>query len=73
MTKVSCSTLEYYHRNNLSSTNLISREDGTIIDADEYLPYGLDRSDNNLFKVFDAVDIFGFFNFLYNPVVIIDA
>lgn len=48
--KVTDTDLEFYHKDHLGSTNAISREDGTIIDAGEYLPYGLDRSENDLLQ-----------------------
>ena len=48
--KITDATLEYFHKDHLGSTNAISREDGTIIDEGEYLPYGLDRSSNALLQ-----------------------
>jgi len=48
--KITDTTLEYFHKDHLGSTNAISREDGTIIDEGEYLPYGLDRSSNALLQ-----------------------
>ncbi len=38
----------YFHKDHLGSTNAISREDGTVIDSGEYMPYGQDRNDNAL-------------------------
>jgi len=48
--KVTGTGLAYYHKDHLGSTNAISGPDGTIIDAAEYLPYGLDRSSNDLLQ-----------------------
>ncbi len=77
--KVTDTTLEYYHKDHLGSTNAISREDGTIIDSGEYMPYGLDRSTNALlqtsaYKFTDQEqdDGTGLYNYdarLYDPVI----
>ncbi|MBU1585483.1 MAG: RHS repeat-associated core domain-containing protein, partial [Proteobacteria bacterium] len=77
--KTTDTTLDYYHKDHLGSTNAISRQDGTIIDSGEYLPYGLDRSANALlqtsaYKFTDQEqdDGTGLYNYdarLYDPVL----
>ncbi|MEH0021379.1 MAG: FG-GAP-like repeat-containing protein [Desulfobacter sp.] len=46
--QVTDSDLAYFHKDHLGSTSAMSRQDGTVIDFGEYLPYGQDRSTNGL-------------------------
>ncbi len=48
--QVTDTSMAFFHKDHLGSTSAISREDGTVIDFGEYLPYGLDRNTNALLQ-----------------------
>ena len=77
--QVTDTSLVYFHKDHLGSTNAMSMEDGTVIDFGEYLPYGLDKSSNDLlqFSPYKFTDQeqdegTGLYNYdarLYDPVI----